>query len=200
MKKVLAVMIVAIMAIALCVSASANYSLDRVQINNKTLGDGTDPLNLARANVAIKPGDKLYIIGWAYGTAKLDKIVYTVNGGQAVECTGEYRDRSDLVAAFGAGVPAGGEHAGFGLDEDGMMELTGIDQLAEGTYKIAIKAIYADGSEEAFNNEAAPGEFTLTISENVQTGNPTTADASVIAIAAVACVALAGVVIAKKVK
>lgn len=153
----------------------SGYSLDRVQINNNTLVPQTDPADPAtvpadakpRSTVTIDSGDKIYILGWVVkeGTS-LSKIVYTIDGGEAIDCTGEYRDRPDVAGAFNLAEEAG-TNAGFGINEDGMMELTGIDQLEEGEYAIEIKAVFADGSELVLNREDAPGVFTLVVNAKV---------------------------------
>ena len=232
MKKILAIAVAAIITVALCVSASANYSLDRLFVNqnDRVVGDADDPTkatNPTAESYEINAGDKLYIIGWAFGAeSNLKKIVYTVNGGDNVELPDLYRDRTDVATAFSVDASLG-VHAGFGFDDaasGGMLELTGIDKLAAGTYDIEIKAIYNDDSEEVFNNpQSGLGTFKLTVKGEApadtpaddtkaetptteqpeqpeQPSNPQTADASVIAIAAVACIALAGVVVAKKVR
>ena len=208
MKKILAIAIVAVITVALCISASAKINIDRLFINLNHM-DGTSVL--ADDPVEIAVGDKLYILGWAYGDASnLKEMVYSLDGGANVTLPDNYRDRADVAAAFGLD-ESFGVHAGFGHDaeaEGGLLELTGIDQLKDGTYVLTIKAIYNDGTEESFNDinlkvgtgvKADDPEPTQP-SDPTPTTNPTTADASVIAIAAVACIALAGVVVAKKVR
>ncbi len=175
MKKFLAIMIASVMVLSLAVSVSARYSLDRLFINenDRIVGEAAgQPVSGPTGEpVRINPGDKLYILGWAvneYDPVGLDKIVYTIDGGDDIECTGGYRDRPDVAAAFGLD-PIVGEGAGFGFDEakdGGMMELTGIDQLSEGRYEIEIKAIYDDGSEEIFDsNPYGIGVFTLLVGD-----------------------------------
>ena len=201
MKKILAVAIVAIMTVALCISASATLNIDRIFIDHNVMAGGEDVKGSA---ITINAGQKLFILGWAANPdGKLIEIVYTVDGGADVKCPDNYRDRADVVSA-GIAAADGGAHAGFGHDteeEGGLLELTGIDKLNGGTYQIAIKAVYA--------NDAAPDlyEFTLTVEGELPaeqteqpSENPPSGDAAIIAIAAVGCVALAGVVVAKKVR
>lgn len=162
MKKILAVAVVLIMTIALCVSASATLNIDRIHVNNNELDKTVNVMT--NDPIEINKGDKLYILGWAYGTAALKKIVYTIDDGSDVECPDNYRDREDLVTHFGDAVPDGGKHAGFGAndmseDKPGMLALPGIEDLAVGEYKLTIKAIYEDDSSESkdFNLKIVDG-------------------------------------------
>ena len=140
------------------VDPDAKYSLDRVYVNQNTLGAGA----ATATEYTINPGDKMYILGWAVNASGLDKIVYTVNGGENIECTGSFRDRPDVAAAFQLDASAG-VGAGFGLDND-MMLMTGIENLEPGTYEIALKAVYKDGKVKIFDAAASGmGVFTLTV-------------------------------------
>ena len=208
MKKILAIAIVAIMTVALCVSAAANLNIDRIFVNANVMAEGTDVKenDPIEANV----GDKLYILGWAYGEASnLKEIVYSLDEGEDVACPDNYRDRADVAATFQID-ESFGVHAGFGHDtaeEGGLLELPGATAKA-GEFVLHIKAVYNDGTDEVKDfNLKVSGEAKAedpkgdeTKGEDKPADNPKTADASVIAIAAVACVALAGVVVAKKVK
>ena len=196
MKKILAVAIVAVMAVALCVSASANLNIDRNFVNVNVMTEGTD----VQANdpIEINAGDKMYILGWAYGEeSNLKEIVYNLDGGADVTCPDNYRDRTDVAGVLGVDASLC-MHGGFGHDtaeEGGLLELTGIDKLAAGSYVLSIKAVYNDGTSEA-------KDFNLKVvgDGSAKTDSPKTADAAVVAVAAVAVVALAGVVVAKKVR
>ena len=202
MKKILAVILAAVFSAALCVAASAQFSLDRLNINANTLTTMPDDPIKTADEVKIAVGDKLYILGWAMNTetnSNLKEVVYTIDGAEK-KCADNYRDRPGLCEFFGMADNSLNRHAGFGTDENAL-ELTGIDQLGDGTYKMAVLAKYEDGTTEALKPE-----FTLVVgtgenkAEDPTPSNPETADTSVIAIAAVACIALAGVVVAKKVK
>ena len=205
MKKILAIAIVAVMAVALCVSANAQLNIDRLFINANDLNEGTD----VKANdpIEINAGDKVYILGWAANPdGALTEIVWSVDGGEDQKCSDSYRDRSD-VAGAGIAIADNGTHGGFGIDaaaDGGMMELLGIGSVAAGAHTLSIKAIYADGTSEASDfNIVISGEAKAEdpgSTDDKPATNPKTADAAVIAIAAVAVVALAGVVVAKKVK
>ncbi|MBQ7700722.1 MAG: hypothetical protein IJT49_10340 [Clostridia bacterium] len=164
MKKILAIAIVAVMAVALCVSASAALNIDKLGVNDNTY-PGTGNFKDAET-LEVNAGDKLYILGWAYGEASnLKEIVYALDDGADVACPDNYRDRADVAAAFGLD-ESFGVHAGFGHDneeEGGLLELTGAAAKA-GTFVLHIKAVYNDGTSETrdynlvVSGEAAPAE------------------------------------------
>lgn len=132
-------MIIVILALALMIPASAKVNFDKVGASLVT----------SQSEVSIDPGDKLYIIGWAYCDAEvsqLKEMFYTVDGKETV-LAGPYRDRLDVFNAFAGKVANNGDHAGFGLDAE-LMELTGIDALADGTYEVKICARFENGKEE----------------------------------------------------
>ena len=164
MKKILAIAIVAVMVIALCVSASAQVSLDRLVINATTLTPD-DETNLRNASeVKIEKGDKLYILGWALNRdtgSNLKEVVYTIDGKE-VKCADNYRDRPGLAAAIGEGNSALDTHAGIGKDDDAF-ELVGIDKLGDGTYAMSLVAKYEDGTQEDLKSE-----FTLIVGTGVK--------------------------------
>lgn len=169
MKKILAVLIVAVMTVALCVSASATLNIDRIHVNNNILDESPDIKD--KNPIEISKGDKLYTIGWAYSTTALKKIVYSIDEGSDVECPDNYKDRADLVTAFGEGVvPNEGAHAGFGSNNTddgklGMFELAGIENLNVGEYTLTITAVYEDDSTESRSfplNVLAAGDTTTT--------------------------------------
>ena len=167
MKKILAIAIVAVLAVALCVSASAKTSLDRLVINADTLTPD-DETNLRNAEeVKIEKGDKLYILGWAYNAdsnSNLKEVVYMIDGKE-VKCADNYRDRTDVANAMGVAAELG-THAGIGKD-DGAFELVGVDKLGDGTYTMSIVAVYNDGSKEDLK-----GDFTLVVGTGVSSGEP----------------------------
>ena len=149
MKKILAIAIVAIMTVALCISASATLNMDRIFVNHNVM-EGGDDVKDTEGGIKIEVGDKLYILGWAAGAeSNLKEIVYAIDDGENVACPDNYRDRADVGEALKN--DALGVHAGFGHDTEdagGLLELTGIDQLKDGTYKLTIKALYNDNTEE----------------------------------------------------
>ena len=160
MKKVLSIIIAAILTMALCISAVAVKSLDRLVVNVNTLTPD-DETNLRNASeIRIEKGDKLYILGWALNrdtSSTLKEVVYTLDGVE-YKCADNYRDRTEVAAAIGVDASLG-THAGIGRD-DGAFELTGIDRLSDGAYKMAIIAKYEDGTEEDLKSE-----FTLIVGD-----------------------------------
>lgn len=186
MRKIFVFMLVFIMTASMCVNAGALYALDCIQINNNEL----DPHNFQAAtslSYRINEGEKMYISGWALsspGKSSLDKVFYTVDGGDPVYCEGLYRDRGQVgsdeyytwnqVYINGKGYETWQlKGAGFGSD-DQMLELTGIDELKAGVYHIEINALYVDGSVETFSGTGYGdnrGVFTLTV-----TGDPDESD------------------------
>ena len=172
MKKFFAIMVASVMVLALAVGATAMYSLDRIFVNENDRVNGDAAFGSAPpdgSDIEIEVGDSLYIIGWALNTdtgAGLDKIVYTIDDGDDIDCEGGYRDRPDVASHFGLDASAG-IGAGFGFDnaaDGGMMRLAGIEDLGDGTYEIAIKAIYTDGTEQVMEGPTGNvGVFTLIV-------------------------------------
>lgn len=112
--------------------------IDALQINSAKYGASDNLVNNSR--VTVTAGDKIYVTGWAaFGTSdKLNKVVYSADGGEAHSCSGSYTNRPD--AAKAAPMYNNGEHAGYGTN-DGMMELSGISGLAVGMHKISVTAV-----------------------------------------------------------
>ena len=113
---------------------------------------------------------------------------------------GEFGYRRDDVnnvfdASYAASRPD--VQTAFGVDAtvaDGFEMTIDISKVAKGDHTITFVVKASDG------NVFDMGSYDFTSTYEGPAENPATADASVIAIAAVACIALAGVVIAKKVK
>ena len=154
MKKIIGIVLAVALVLALAVPAFATVNLDAVG----------GSLTKGSSEVQINPGDKLYIIGWAYCSEEqsaLQEMFYTVDGVEK-SLPDNYRDRADVAAAFNKDgkepVADNGRHAGFGQDTD-LMELTGIDALTDGTYEIKICARYENGSVEVGHT------FTLIVGE-----------------------------------
>ena len=170
MKKILAIVIVAVLALALCIGASAQTSLDRVSVNHNVLAEmGTDITE--EGTLTIAKGDKVYILGWALNretASNLKEVVYTIDGKE-YKCADNYRDRPGLANAIGESNTDLDTHAGIGQD-DNAFELTGIDKLGDGTYDVEILAKYEDGSSEIMGN--GKGAFTLVVGTGVNSGEP----------------------------
>ncbi len=170
MKKILAIVIVAVLALALCIGASAQTSLDRVSVNHNVLAEmGTDITE--EGTLTIAKGDKVYILGWALNretASNLKEVVYTIDGKE-YKCADNYRDRPGLANAIGESNTDLDTHAGIGQD-DNAFELTGIDKLGDGTYDVEILAKYEDGSSEIMGN--GKGAFTLVVGTGINSGEP----------------------------
>ena len=169
MKKLLAIVLAVAFTIALAVPAFAVVNLDAVG----------GSIVKSQSTININPGDKLYIIGWAYCGSEqsaLKEMFYTLDGVEKA-LPDNYRDRPDVAGAFNKDgqepVVPGGPHTGFGKDDD-LMELTGIDALPDGTYTIEICARYE-------NNETEVGHtFTLVVGDGGSSA-PTTEEHTAVA-------------------
>lgn len=168
MKKILAIAIVTILTVALCISASAKTSFDRISVNHNVLTEmGND---ISDGTLTIAKGDKVYILGWALNdetNSTLKEVVWTCDG-QEKKCDENYRDRTDVAQYFGLDA-ALGIHAGIGQD-DNAFELTGMDKLGDGTYAVEIIAKYNDGTQEVLGNGAAA--FTLVVGTGIASEQP----------------------------
>ncbi|MBP5313187.1 MAG: dockerin type I repeat-containing protein [Clostridia bacterium] len=148
MKKLIAILTVIVMTVVMCVGAFAQVNLDRLYINADQLDDANIVSHVGKSPLVITPGDKIYILGWAAKTGtNLEKIYYKVNG-EAKECDGSnsYTARADVAPHIGVDA-AYLQNSAIGAN-NAMMELIGIDELAEGTYDIKIIALYQDSTEE----------------------------------------------------
>ena len=176
MKKIIALTVVAIMTIALCISASAQHSFDRLYVNENTLaaGDGLpktsvdEDTGLVHFDVEIQPGDKMYMLGWVVdleGESTVSEVYYTIDGAVKA-CDANYRDRGDVAQYLGVDA-ALGANAGIGHD-DNAFEFTGIDQLTDGTYLMTVVAKFASGAEEQL------AEINLKVGTGVKPEQPAT--------------------------
>ena len=158
---------------------------------------GTGPEETAAASLGNKWIDggyaqdgKDYCRGWVFiNDGTIDVFGYRIDDGNPVFDAAYEQDRSDVWEAFG----------GTAENSNGFEISVDISKVAKGDHTITFAVKTCDG--QIFDLETK--DFTSNYEgepEPQQPDNPGTADASVIAIAAVACVALAGVVIAKKVK
>ncbi|MBP5207470.1 MAG: hypothetical protein J6330_03330 [Clostridia bacterium] len=159
MKKIISLLLCVLFTAALCVSAAADTSYDRLLLNDKKVNGN----NIMASYVTINEGDHLYLLGWAVNKqakSKLKEAFYTVDGKE-YKCTDNYRDRTDVAEALGLD-PELGVHAGIGKDDDAC-ELIGIDKLKPGEYDVVIKARYEDGSVE----DLVGASFTLNVTGTV---------------------------------
>ncbi|MBQ2306234.1 MAG: LPXTG cell wall anchor domain-containing protein [Clostridia bacterium] len=151
MKKIAVVALALVMLFALSLTASARVNLDVLYVDVNTLSftaDGqVDPGLKSEDTIEIDPGQKLYILGWAFSDdfSNLKEIVTVIDGTEH-KCADNYRDRPGLGSVLGVDASVD-THAGIGKD-DGAFELGGISELADGTYEVDILAYFDDGSDE----------------------------------------------------
>ncbi len=120
------------------------FSLDALSTNN-TYPAATNPNYNVAESFSINQGEKLYVLGWAYRTyTNLSKVVYRIANGDDIDATGSYRSREDVAGVFGVDAEWF-TNSGFGLDT-GLLELTGIEDLEPGTYRLRVVAIFEDDS------------------------------------------------------
>ena len=211
MKKILAIAIVAIMAVALCTTAFAAEMTSFDQITT-VAGAGNDPsqnlgtfggnnaagTDLGDISEKVSAGEDgviaFYLWGWyTTGDAKIVEFGYRF-GDVKVLGSAKYETGQDVINAGAPIAGETGESSRFQIKvpvvKGENVEAFGIVKLENGEIRDIAKVTYTStvGVDSAAQQQG--GEPT----------NPGTADAAVIAIAAVACIALAGVVVAKKVK
>ena len=211
MKKILAIAVVALMTVALCISASALHhtSADQVMAGS----DGHDLAAVGNNPVA---GTELgaiteeSIVVWGWHSTEVEggitEFGYRYGDVTVLGSPKFYHDNSndagkqdnDTIASQCGGV---GESVRFRIEVPvlkGEQEVVAVVKLADGTVEDMWTVKYSAENGKTLEDitpkadDPAPTDPTPS--------NPDTADASVIAIAAVACIALAGVVVAKKVK
>ena len=195
MKKILAVLLVVVLTAVLCVSINAAgtstlMSLDRIYVN-----DAETPLfdgyNADLSNSIDEQVTALRVRGWGFFTdgSEIEQFGYRIDDGEAVIVDG---------AAFVDEViiPILNQPSVLRYDFRADVSNVGVGQH---TFTVVIKAkdgTIADMTPSFTFNQQLHATGAIVPPDD----NPGTADAAVIAIAAVACIALAGVVVAKKVK
>ncbi len=161
-----------------------NKSWDGITVDGTLVSPAT-----GQADVWIKENEvkgeisTINVRGWAFISTAITGFAYTIDGNSAVFSADYIQDRPDVKGAIDQTAE------GFSFDID-------VSNVGKGAHKIKIFAVDANG-------ELVDTTFELPFTQEKGAAapeNPGTADASVIAVAAVACVALAGVVVAKKVK
>lgn len=152
MKKAIAVLTILVLSFVLVIGSYAGLDCMYADENNLKMNGQAPDAGLANdKTVHIDPGQKLYILGWAAkdGTS-LEKIYWKLDG-VAKDCADKYRDRADLVPGIVSDA-AYAARAGYG-DNNDMMELIGVDELAVGAYKAVIIAKFVDGTEQDIKSE-----------------------------------------------
>ena len=120
------------------------FSLDALStINTWPEAQGAN-FNVADT-INITEGESLYALGWAYRTyTNLTKVVYRIDNQDDVDCAGSYRARTDVAGVVGVDA-AWFTNSGFGLNT-GLLKLAGIEDLAVGSYRLRVVAIFEDDS------------------------------------------------------
>jgi hypothetical protein len=213
MKKILAIAITILMVAVLSVSAFAelraeiaaangenpklvHVSYDEVRfIDAEGKENGSIMCGGEEANILTPAfGDDKYVAGvvyWGWASANGSNIKgfsYAIDGGEKVTAESFKWDTEQAVIDAGPG------------EFDSRFKV--VVPAVKGENKATVYVDYEDGTSEVIwiaTATVANGPE-KTADQPQQPTNPGTADASVIAIAAVACVALAGVVVAKKVR
>ena len=160
MKK-LTIALIVVLTLVLGLGVLTVVGMDAMYADVNTLQwDGTTPNSglVGASTVKIDPGQKLYILGWFAEHGKtVDKVVWTLDGVEK-ECADNYRDRGEIAGLFGSPwVAEDFNRAGYGKDTD-MMELLGVDALAEGTYTVSIIGKFTDGTTQTLKSD-----FTLAV-------------------------------------
>ncbi|MBP5632377.1 MAG: hypothetical protein J6Y21_06445 [Clostridia bacterium] len=164
MKKVLAIVLSLAMLFALSLTVSAQVNIDCMYVDTDTLQAneaGVDAGYAGAGSVSINPGQKINILGWAYGSAnqsRLKEIVTLINGVEYA-CDDNYIDRPGLASNFGISDTID-THAGIGQNGD-LLGLGGVSELGEGTYTVRINAKFEDGTVELGK------KFTLVVGSGV---------------------------------
>ena len=152
MKRFVSAAVAAVMLFAMCagltVTASAYVSFDALQINSGVYGTG-EPNYSGDTSLTINAGDRVYILGWVAfsSTDGLKEVKYRIDG-KDYKCSDVYRSRPDAASVMP--MYNNGEHGGYGKDEE-MMELLGINTLAEGKYTLSLVAYSNGGDSEVFH-------------------------------------------------
>lgn len=166
-------------------SASAaellNKSWDNIFTDGQQLTNGNSNVWL-ETNEVKGSISEIELRGWAHISTTISGFAYSIDGGKAVKSADFIQDRQDVKDAIHA------DANGFDMKID-------VSNVGKGAHTIKIYAVDANG-------ELVDTTFELPFIQEKEATKPTpeTGDASVIAIAAVACIALAGVVISKKVR
>ena len=211
MKKILAIAVVALMTVALCISASALHhtSADQVMAGS----DGHDLASVGNNNAAgtelgAITEESFFIWGWHSTEVEggITEFGYRYGDVTVLGSPKFYHDNStdagkadnDTIASQCGGV---GESVRFRIEVPvlkGDQEVVAVVKLADGTVEDMWTVKYSAENGKTLEDITPKADDPAPVDPTPS--NPDTADASVIAIAAVACIALAGVVVAKKVR
>ncbi len=196
MKKILAAAIIAVMTLVLCIPAFAaepatSASLDRIYVNNAEtpLFDG---YNQELANSVNEELTSLRVRGWGFfnDNSDIEEFGYRIDNGTEVIVSGAaFLDEVIIPILNMSSVRRFDFSADVSNVGKGEHTFTIVIKAQDGTVADLIPSFKFVQQKEASSEQPSdPGE------------PAPTSDAAIIAIAAVGCIALAGVVVAKKVK
>ena len=203
MKKILAIAVVALMTVALCISASALHhtSADQVMAGS----DGHDLAAVGNndkenTNLGAITEESIVIWGWHSTEVEggIDCFGYRYGDVVITDSEKYVGNDADVIASQCGGV---GESVRFRIEVPvlkGEQQVVAVVKLADGTVEDMWTINYTAENGKTLEDITPKADDPAPVDPTPS--NPDTADASVIAIAAVACIALAGVVVAKKVR
>ena len=101
----------------------------------------------AEAAVEIREGGVIALRGWTVSNVGISKVVYTVDGGDALEVEGPYVKRPDVMGQYPIYTEEQGntDRVGYGT-VDQFMKLPAIKDLKVGFYDVLVLAVSADGN------------------------------------------------------
>ena len=160
-----------------------NKSWDGIEVDGTLVSPATGGADAWIAQNEVKGEiNTLGARGWTFLSTAITGYAYKIDGGKAVKSADYIQDRPDV-------------HDAIDQTAEGFYITADVSNVGKGAHTMTIYAVDADGNlvETGF-------EIPFTQEKEATKPTPETGDASVIAIAAVACIALAGVVISKKVR
>ena len=191
MKKILAIAVIAVMTVALCLTANAaslhNHSSDTIYVNDNMLVDGNAGA-WAEANPIDAEVQTIRVRGWAHvDDSTIAAFGYKIDDGEPVISADYIFDRADVQSYFGVAAEVAN---GFDITAD-------VSNVGKGAHSFSMLVKTADGDVIEVDSFRFTQQLEGAAPEDP--GEPTpTGDAAIIAIAAVGCIALAGVVVVKK--
>ena len=190
MKKFLALTLVMVLAAALCIGVSAetelmNKAWDAIYVDGKLVSPITGGADVWIDSNEIKGSmNKISVSGWAFISTNITGFAYTIDDGEPVKSADFIKDRNDV-------------HQYVHEIAEGFEITIDVSSVGKGAHTIKLFAIDENG-ELVDTTYVLPFTQEKEAEQTPET-TPPTSDAAVIATAAVACIALAGVIISKKV-
>lgn len=202
MKKILAIAIITVMAAVLCVNAFAatelmNKAWDAIYVDGKLVSPQTGGADVWIGGNEVKGEiNEISVSGWAFLSTPITGFAYTIDDGEAVKSADFIKERNDV-------------HQLVHEIAEGFEFTVNVSEVGKGAHTLKIYAVDENGDlvDTTFacpftqeKEASAPSGTQDDNNNNNNNNNPATADMAVVAVAAVACIALAGVVIFKKVR